>query len=144
MSMDEVNGMLLQEKTAVVTGCNRGIGKAILERMAANGADVFAVVRRETAEFAEYGATVLTRIPNTPSSMARRRTAPTIAALLAVYSVSEPPSYTAVEEIKVILPFLFFIIFLLMSCVKSSGEKKLIWNVFFISSMVVIANILNG
>ena len=42
MSMDEVNGMLLKGKTAVVTGCNRGIGKAILERMVANGADVFA------------------------------------------------------------------------------------------------------
>lgn len=54
--MDEVNGMLLKGKTAVVTGCNRGIGKAILERMAVNGADVFAVVRRETAEFAEYCA----------------------------------------------------------------------------------------
>ncbi len=48
--------MLLQGKTAVVTGCNRGIGKAILERMAAQGADIFAVVRRETAGFTEYCA----------------------------------------------------------------------------------------
>lgn len=54
MSVDEVNGMLLKGKTAVVTGCNRGIGKAILERMTANGADVFAVVRRENPEFTEY------------------------------------------------------------------------------------------
>ena len=45
--------MLLEKKTAVVTGCNRGIGKAILEDFAKNGADVFAVVRRETTEFAE-------------------------------------------------------------------------------------------
>lgn len=36
---------LLKEKTAVITGCNRGIGKAILERFLANGADCFAVVR---------------------------------------------------------------------------------------------------
>lgn len=58
--MDEVKKMLLRGKTAVVTGCNRGIGKAILERMAANGADVFAVVRRENPEFIEYCANLAT------------------------------------------------------------------------------------
>lgn len=56
MSVDEVNEMLLKGKMAVVTGCNRGIGKAILERMATNGADVFAVVRKESAEFTELCA----------------------------------------------------------------------------------------
>lgn len=45
--------MLLKNKTAVVTGCNRGIGRAILEDMAKNGADVFAVVREETTAFKE-------------------------------------------------------------------------------------------
>lgn len=43
--------MILKEKTAVITGCNRGIGKAILENFARNGADVFAVVRKESEEF---------------------------------------------------------------------------------------------
>ena len=46
--------MLLEGKTAVVTGCNRGIGKAILENFAKNGADVFAVVRKEQEEFSLY------------------------------------------------------------------------------------------
>lgn len=46
--------MLLEGKTAVVTGCNRGIGKAILENFAKNGADVFAVVRKEQEEFTLY------------------------------------------------------------------------------------------
>lgn len=46
--------MLLTEKTAVITGCNRGIGKAILEDYAKNGADVFAVIRKENAEFIKY------------------------------------------------------------------------------------------
>ncbi|MBQ3442763.1 MAG: SDR family oxidoreductase [Selenomonadaceae bacterium] len=45
--------MLLKGKTAVVTGCNRGIGKAILKKFAENGADVFACVRKETDEFQE-------------------------------------------------------------------------------------------
>jgi 3-oxoacyl-[acyl-carrier protein] reductase len=42
---------MLKGKTAVITGCNRGIGKAILENFAENGADVFALVRKETEEF---------------------------------------------------------------------------------------------
>lgn len=45
--------MLLQSKTAIITGCNRGIGKAILRVFAENGADIFACVRKETDEFTE-------------------------------------------------------------------------------------------
>ena len=43
--------MLLQNKTAVVTGCNRGIGKKILEVFSANGATVIACVRNISEEF---------------------------------------------------------------------------------------------
>lgn len=43
--------MLLHKKTAIITGTNRGIGKAILTRFAENGADVFAHARRQTDEF---------------------------------------------------------------------------------------------
>ena len=46
--------MILKGKVAVITGCNRGIGKAILENFARNGADVFAVVRKESEEFSDY------------------------------------------------------------------------------------------
>ena len=43
--------MLLKDKTAVITGCNRGIGKAILEKFAENGADIFAHARKKTDDF---------------------------------------------------------------------------------------------
>jgi 3-oxoacyl-[acyl-carrier protein] reductase len=48
--------MLLQGKTAVITGCNRGIGKAVLETFAGNGADIFACIRKESDGFSDVTA----------------------------------------------------------------------------------------
>lgn len=46
--------MLLKDKTAVITGCNRGIGKATLEAFVKNGSNVFAVIRKKNEEFSLY------------------------------------------------------------------------------------------
>lgn len=43
--------MLLAGQNAVVTGCNRGIGRAILETFARNGANVWACARRPSDDF---------------------------------------------------------------------------------------------
>ena len=43
--------MLLENKTAVVTGCNRGIGYKILEVFSSNSAKIFACTRKITNEF---------------------------------------------------------------------------------------------
>jgi 3-oxoacyl-[acyl-carrier protein] reductase len=48
------NYNLLHGKTAVITGCNKGIGKAILESYAANGATIFACVRNENLQFTKF------------------------------------------------------------------------------------------
>lgn len=46
--------MLLKEKTAIITGCNKGIGKSILEIFVQNGANIIACTRSESSDFNEY------------------------------------------------------------------------------------------
>ena len=40
----------LKGKTALITGCNRGIGKAIMQELVADGANIVACTRKQTAE----------------------------------------------------------------------------------------------
>jgi 3-oxoacyl-[acyl-carrier protein] reductase len=46
--------MILKGKTAVLTGCNRGIGKATLEVFAKNGSNIWACVRKQDNSFSDY------------------------------------------------------------------------------------------
>jgi len=46
--------MLLKNKTAVITGCNRGIGLSILEIFSKNGANIIACVRKSNNKFLKY------------------------------------------------------------------------------------------
>jgi len=46
--------LLLKDKIAVITGCNRGIGRATLELFAMNGADIWACIRKENNDFKKY------------------------------------------------------------------------------------------
>lgn len=46
--------MLLKGKTAVITGCMQGIGRATLDVFAENGSDIFACCQYDTEEFANH------------------------------------------------------------------------------------------
>ena len=46
--------MLLKDKNAVVTGCNRGIGKEIERVFAENGANIWACTRKDSQNFTKY------------------------------------------------------------------------------------------
>ena len=46
--------MLLDNKVSIVTGCNRGIGKSILEIFSENGASIIACVRKVDEQFSDY------------------------------------------------------------------------------------------
>lgn len=50
--------MLLKSKSAIITGCNKGIGKVILETFAENGANIIACVRNQSNDFDNYIETV--------------------------------------------------------------------------------------
>ena len=41
-------------KTAVVTGCNRGIGQKVVEKLARCGADIISCIRKENNEFSQW------------------------------------------------------------------------------------------
>lgn len=43
-----------KKKNIIITGCNKGIGKAILEDFAKKGANIFACVRSDTPEFKKF------------------------------------------------------------------------------------------
>ena len=49
----ELASKLLAGKTALITGSNRGIGRAVLFLFAQNGADIYACARDNTEEFTE-------------------------------------------------------------------------------------------
>ena len=85
--------MLLKQKTAIITGCNRGIGKATLETFAENGANIFACVRKESDEFTD----VITKL--------EMKTGVSITPIYFDFGVSEPHRTHAEEMYEIMLNY---------------------------------------
>ena len=45
---------LLEDRTAIITGANRGIGKSIVENFAINGSNIIACVKNKTDEIQNW------------------------------------------------------------------------------------------
>ena len=56
--------MLLKDKTAVITGCNRGIGLSILEIFSKNGANIVACVRKKNDNFSKHVSQISKKYSN--------------------------------------------------------------------------------
>ena len=55
---------LLDNKTAVISGTNRGIGKSILELFAKNNCNIFACAREASEEFSDFMFSFLPVFPS--------------------------------------------------------------------------------
>ena len=55
---------MLQNKTAVITGSNRGIGKKILEKLSENKATIFACTRKINEDFIKYINSIMKKYNN--------------------------------------------------------------------------------
>ena len=56
--------MLIKNKSAIITGCNKGIGKEILETFSENGANIFACVRKIDENFIQLTKTIKEKYQN--------------------------------------------------------------------------------
>lgn len=148
--------MLLKNKTAVITGCNRGIGKAILKRFAEEGADIVAVIRKENEQFSSY-VTVLSRENNVDinvvyidfsSEESVRKGArqilqmkKTIDILVNNVGISKKPcllSMTNMETVKEVFEVNFFSHILMTQLISKKMIKQKKGSIVFISSTSTI------
>lgn len=61
--------MLLKNKVVIITGCNGGIGRAIVDVFAKNGAEIYACVRKESEDFTKFSKDIESKYGNKITSI---------------------------------------------------------------------------
>ena len=142
-------------KTAIITGCNRGLGKALMEAYSANGYDIIAIVRNISEEFKEAigslqanGATI---IPISAELSDKESLQTAINKIVemdrpidllinnAAMNVSKPAFFMSYEEVENSFKINYLAPFLLMKEVCGLMTRQGYGNIINISSVAGIA-----
>ena len=139
------------KKTALITGCNRGLGKALMHAFAAEGYDIIAMVRNMSSDYEEtvktlqqQGTDVFPVCVELTDRMALQKTLHDIMAMErpidvlinnAGINVSKPIFFMEYEEIEKSFQVNYFAPFLLIKEISSLMVRQGYGNIINISSV---------
>lgn len=143
-------------KTAIITGCNRGLGKAFMEAYAANGYDVIAIVRSVSNDFEDTVKELQTKTGSTIFPVCaelsdRESLQKALNELIAMerpidvlinnaaYHVSKPIFFMDYEEVEKSFKVNYLAPFLLMKEVCGLMTRQGYGNIINITSVAAIA-----
>lgn len=143
-------------KTAIITGCNRGLGKAFMEAYASNGYDIIAIVRTASQEFDETirdlqeksGITIIPVYAELSDKESLQKALNDIIALErpidvlinnAAYNVSKPIFFMDYEEVEKSFTVNYLAPFLLMKEVCGLMTRQGYGNIINLSSVAGIS-----
>jgi 3-oxoacyl-[acyl-carrier protein] reductase len=148
------------KKTALITGCNRGLGKTLMNAFAADGYDIIAMVRNMDSGFEEtvkalqqQGTDVIPVCVELTDRMALQKALQDILAMErpidvlinnAGINVSKPIFYTEYEEIERSFQVNYFAPFLLMKEISGLMVRQGYGNIINISSVTSLVTMPAG
>ena len=143
-------------KTAIITGCNRGLGKAFMEAYAANGYDIIAIVRSISSDFEDTikelqtktGSSIIPVCAELSDRESLQKALNEVVAMErpidvlinnAAYHVSKPIFFMDYEEVEKSFKVNYLAPFLLMKKVCGLMTRQGYGNVINITSVAGIA-----
>ena len=128
--------MLLGNKVAVLTGCNRGIGKKILEKFSNNGATIYACVRNANKEFQKYVEILEDKNQNKIEIVSLIKFIYFLIFFLSLFSIFLNREYLDKKK-NLVIPFFVSFILLLYSLIIGNNSIAEYNNLFSILSLLI-------